>query len=303
MKTAILFPAFVSEYSGAEPEFLVRYPNHFRSLLERASEVVDTDLTGFDFNADNYLGEELKSQYISYIYSCAVADVLRREKVIPGHVTAYSMGLYSALYYCGSAGFSDGLVLVRKAWEAIQDTLPQSDYAMGMVIGLSRDDVNALMAGGGKVWVCNRNSPHTFILSGERSGIDRILEAARAEGALRTSLLPASRPYHTPLLQPASRQLASIVDLLPLRNPEYPYLSSLTQKVITDAEGLKKEIVDNLAHDMDWYATMVSLTENGVEAFLECGAGDGLTRNFRFIGGAERAHSIAKLASFLEGIR
>ena len=41
----------------------------------------------------------------------------------------------------------------------------------------------------------------------------------------------------------------------------------------------------------------------GTEVFFECGAGDGLTRNFRFVDPAVKARSIAKLDEFLGEIR
>jgi [acyl-carrier-protein] S-malonyltransferase len=303
MKTAILFPAFVSEYSGSEKETLSRHPNSFWSLLGLASEILDADLTGFDFSGNNFLEDELKSQYVSYIYSCAITDILHAHRVSPVLVTGYSMGLYSALYYCGTVSFQDGLLLIKKAWEAISRSVPHGGYGMGMVIGLTVADLSAMIDGPGLAWICNRNNEHTYIISGEMTAISRILAAAKAEGALRTNLLPASKPYHTPFLEHTGNEFSAFLSSEPFMSPQFDYLSSLTREVITSSEGMRREAVANLYHEMNWYETMKHLLNSGVDTFLECGAGDGLTRNFRFIDSSVSAFSVAKLDQFLERVR
>ena len=117
MATSILFPAFAAEYSGKEEMAISGVENNFRNLLEIASDALITNLKGFDFTTNNFLDDELKSQYVSYIYSCSVADILRGEKVNTSCVSGYSMGIYAAIYYCRSISFIDGLQLVKYAWE------------------------------------------------------------------------------------------------------------------------------------------------------------------------------------------
>lgn len=303
MKTAILFPAFVNEYSGAEEKVLAAFPNHFRDMLAEASEIPGIDLSDFSFSENIFLDDELKTQYISYIYSCALAGILRGRKVVPGMVTGYSMGLYSALYYCGSISYLDGLALVKGAWEALSAALPAGSWGMGMVVGLTENDVTGLLSGTKHLFICNQNNPHTFILSGEAAELSGFLEAARLEGALRTSLLPVSRPYHTDILTGAVPAVKDILDGMNFQDPRYPYLSSLTMRKITDAAGLKQEVLQNLHHRMDWLGAMQRLIGEGMDVFFECGAGDGLTRNFRFIGSGPGVCSVASMQQFLDRVR
>jgi malonyl CoA-acyl carrier protein transacylase len=51
---------------------------------------------------------------------------------------------------------------------------------------------------------------------------------------------------------------------------------------------------------MNWLKTMSRLINQGSDNFFECGAGDGLTRNARFIEGDFKSYSVAKLDKFLE---
>ena len=61
-----------------------------------------------------------------------------------------------------------------------------------------------------------------------------------------------------------------------------------------------KEAIMNLSSRMNWMKTMNSLLSNGTDTIFECGAGDGLTRNARFIEGEFQSFSVDKLEKFFE---
>jgi len=262
--------------------------------------MLEVDLTRFGFIENNFLDNELKSQYISYIYSCAVSDILRDQGIRPIYVSGYSMGIYAALYYCGAIGFDDGLRLVRRAWEVIDEVTAEGEYGMGMIVGLSESDILGMIGDDNRVRICNRNNPHTYIISGERKAVTNVLSAAVAEGALRANPLPVTKPYHTEMLAKAVPGFSALVEKTHIKNPDYPYMSSLSRRALISAEELKQELTGNLYRRMNWLETMQALIEKGTESFFECGAGDGLTRNFRFINGSYQAFSVNKLESFIK---
>jgi malonyl CoA-acyl carrier protein transacylase len=296
----IIFPAFVSEYIGSELDVISAYENDFESRLIRASELTGTDLTGFDPGSRNFLEDELASQVISYIYSCTIADILKRQGIRPDFVTGYSMGIYAALYYCGALTYEDGLRLVMRAWEAISEACPVNDHGMGMIIGIPGAELREWCEELQDAWICNRNNPHTFIISGTADSVSLLLNIAKAEGALRANLLPVSKPYHTGLLNKARATLQAYIKQVRLAEPEYPYVSCIDQKVITTSAGLMEEVARNINTGMDWLGTMEHLIGQGTGVFFECGAGDGLTRNFRFVEGDFERFSVNKLDRFLD---
>ena len=120
MVTGFIFPAFVSEYSGNEPEVLRRYSDDFDVLLKKASTHLGIHVTAFDILHNSFQDHELNTQFMSYIFSCAVSDILKSKHVKPNYISGYSMGLYAALY-CGQAvTFTEGIDLIRKAFELIK---------------------------------------------------------------------------------------------------------------------------------------------------------------------------------------
>ena len=117
---------------------------------------------------------------------------------------------------------------------------------------------------------------------------------------MRASLLPVSKPYHSRFLKRASPEFAEAIRDLAFMPPEYPYVSAMDQNIITTGEGLRKEAIMNLSSRMNWLKTMNSMLSNGTDMIFECGAGDGLTRNARFIEGEFQSFSVDKLEKFIE---
>ncbi len=300
MKPAIIFPAFVSEYSGSEEAALTSFENNFTGRLKSASEVIGQDLKGFDFQKNNFLDDELKSQYISYIFSCSVSDILKLRKLNTSYVSGYSMGIYAALYYCGSVSFSDGLLLVKYAWDTISAITGKDNYGMGMIIGLEESDLLALIGGATDVEICNQNNKLTFIISGSEAGVEEVLAAARNEGAMRANRLPVSKPYHSHFLKGTASGFSGLIKGISFKSPDFTYISSINQDNIITTDQIRAEVVRNLSCRMNWLETMDWMIRQGTDLFFECGAGDGLTRNTRFIEGAFKSFSVAKLEKFLE---
>lgn len=281
---------------------MANFSNSFSTLLKNASVLLEQDLTGFDFQKNNFLDDELKSQYISYLFSCAIADILKERSVRSSFVSGYSMGLYAALYHCGSVSFKDGLMMVKRAWEVISGAAGDGKYSMGMIIGLEEGELGNLIKESDRVEICNQNNKHTFIISGSLAGVENVLTAARNEGAMRANPIPVSKPYHSGFLRNAGPAFSQFVKKISFKKPVYEYISPIDQQIIGTSAGLKEEVVRNLSCKMNWLSTMNCLTEKGTEIFFECGAGDGLTRNTRFIEGNFKSYSSAKLDKFLEAV-
>ena len=252
METSIIFPAFVNEYTGSEGKAISAFENSFISRLSGASDILGVDLRGFDFIENNFLDNEIKSQYISYIYSCSVADILKRENIRPLSVSGYSMGIYAALYYCGSIGFREGLMMVKSAWEVISAVTATGKYGMGMIIGLEESDILTIMYPSDNVEICNQNNRHTFIISGSSDAVESVLISAKTEGALRANIIPVTKPYHSQILKNTGPEFTKVISSYSIGPPVYRYISSIDQRVKETAEEIRNEVIKNM-NNLDSY--------------------------------------------------
>jgi hypothetical protein len=62
---------------------------------------------------------------------------------------------------------------------------------------------------------------------------------------------------------------------------------------MNDPEDLKIEVINNLFTPLNWYKTQIALLQLGVNVFIECGFGNGLVKNAKFIEGNYKFYSAA----------
>jgi [acyl-carrier-protein] S-malonyltransferase len=295
---AFVFPAFINEYPeepfGNSPEL----KKAFTFLLETAASKVDPGLALFDFSMNPLLDDELRTQYITFIYSCAAGDILEKNQIRPDFSAGYSLGLYAALIHAKAISFGDGLYLIRKAFETILECVNVEKYGMCSVIGLSREEIETLIDGNRwRIRIVNRNCPVAFVLSGQFDDIQSFKEAAIEEGALNVHLLNVTLPYHSGFLANTKSVFGKFIDSMDIKKPETRIISLIDQRIIIDKADIRKELVSNLFTPLNWYLTQSALMELGVNRFVECGPGKSLVKNAKFIEGEYQFLSLSTLLS------
>ena len=284
---AFVFPAFIIDYRDDPSSEVASYKEVFNAYLERAALTLDASLLKFNSTSNPFLDDELKNQYLSYVYGCSCAELLRRSGVRPAITAGYSMGIYAALFLAGSISFETGLLFIKSAYEAIRASLPDEHYGMCWVIGLSEKDIREIaLSHNLNIMIVNRNSDHSFLLAGRSFHINVFILKAREEGALNARSLGVTIPYHTNLLTAASKILSHTVYTADVQAPGIPVISVLTQDMISDAERAKSEIVNNICTPFNWLATQQQLYNSGIRLFTECGPSQALRKNSKFIPGS-----------------
>jgi len=297
IKKAILFPAFVREYSGMEDAFTKSSFPEFKLRLEHASEITNTDLISFDFKTNNFLNDEIKSQYISYIFSCELADLINQTSIKFNFTAGYSMGIYAMFYYTGSISRENGLRIIKKAYESVLENIPPNIFGMGNIIGLDLTDINTIM-NDEEAEIINTNGSHNYIISGKLPAIQNILKKAKIEGAIHTGMLPVGCPYHSKFISGSAVDFGNFINKLEIRTPHVPAISCIDQREITDRADIQRELINNLITALNWQDTILKLYSRGIGLFYECGAGESLTKLNKFIPGDHKTikfHQLDKL--------
>ncbi len=295
-KTAHLFPAFVPEYLGTEIKTLEHYGINIHTYLEKASEITSMDLCNFDIETNNFLDNQLISQYIPYIISCCISDILSSRNIQPDYVASYSMGIYAALYHCGSVDFKTGLLMIKKAYSCVENNLPDTTSSMCVIGGLSYEDVEALIRSfQADVFIINQNSEFSFLLSGNKKVLIKVLENATAIGALQARMLPVTHPYHAPFLKNASVEFHNELLSMKITGNRYSLISAIDNHIIINKEEIITELTRNIYCGFNWYSLITFLLKNGVSTFIECGAGESLYKMGKFIEGDFVIYNLKKL--------
>lgn len=299
--TSFIFPAFVSEYLGNEIEIARNLSEDFDEFLNITKSKYFPEFRNFSLIDKQFLENELFSQVSSYIFGCAIASGLKNKGLVPAMVAGNSMGLYAALYATGVVSFDDGLRLLTKASEFIRTETEGQNMGMAAIVGLELNDVeNIINKTDSKISIANKNGKYSFLISGEKNSIDLALGLAKKEGALFTSTVLVDSPYHSIFLKKAALNFGNFIDQdISLKDSMYPIISSVDQQELRTSIEIREELVKNIYKPINWYDSMVNMISNGTNCFVECGAGNSLTKLARFIDSDFKVYPINKINKLL----
>lgn len=244
----------------------------------------------------------------------------------PEYVAGHSVGEYSAVAASGALGVADTLRLVRERGRLMHNEGTRCPSGMAAVLGMDVEALTALCAeatdraraalstedaaghpGAGRVVVANDNAPGQVVLSGTLPALEIAMELARAGGAKRVVPLAVSGAFHSPVMVPAADALAAAVAASPVGAPDVPIVGNITAEPITIETQLREELARQIVSPVQWTRTVEYLANEGVETFVEIGAGQvlaGLIK--RIVKGATivsvgSSADVARAAELLQG--
>jgi [acyl-carrier-protein] S-malonyltransferase len=198
----------------------------------------------------------------------------------PAFAAGHSMGQYSAMVAAGALSLADGVRLVRERGRRMQASGQGRDGAMAAIIGLDDAALPELVArasASGTFGVANRNAPGQVVVSGERAAIEAGAEIARGLGAKRAIVLPVSVAAHSPLMADAAVAMRQVLATIPFHDPTTPLLANADARILETADACRTELVDHLTAGVDWIRAVGTMSDAGVDVFVEIGPGRVLT--------------------------
>jgi len=147
---------------------------------------------------------------------------------------------------------------------------------MAALLGLDFEAATAVAAEAAGDEVCqaaNDNGPGQVVISGSRAAVERALEIAKARGAKRAILLPVSAPFHCRLMQPAADVMAEALAAVTILAPSVPIVANVLAFPISDPDEIRSRLVQQVTGMVRWRESVGWLAANGVDRFVEIGAG------------------------------
>ncbi|HOJ05611.1 MAG TPA: ACP S-malonyltransferase [Bacteroidota bacterium] len=274
MKTAFLFPGQASQYVGMGKDLVERHVRA-RELFERANDIMGTDLMRICFEGPaEELTQTRYTQPAIFVHSVAVAEL---SGVTPDMAAGHSLGEYSALVVAGALSFDDGLRLVKKRGELMQEAGTRSPGTMAAVIGAEPalvDEVCAEAAASGIVQAANFNSPGQIVISGSVSGVDAAMELLKARGVRIVKKLPVSGAFHSPLMQYAQDELGAVLEQTPINDARFPVYSNVTAEAERDATTIRANLLAQVTSPVLWENSMRNMIRDGLSRAIEMGPGN-----------------------------
>jgi len=280
MATAFTFPGQGSQTVGMGKALADAYPEA-RAVFDEVDEALGERLSSIIWEGPaETLTLTANAQPALMAVSLAATRVLAARGVKIGdrvaYVAGHSLGEYSALAAAESLTVADAARLLRIRGRAMQEAVPVGVGAMAALIGLDLDTVNALAAEAAEGEVCsaaNDNGGGQVVVSGNKAAVERAVEIAKARGARRAVLLPVSAPFHCALMAPAAKVMEEALARASLRTPVVPLVANVTAGPVSDPEAIRRNLVTQVTAIVRWRESIAWLAENGIDRFVEVGAG------------------------------
>ena len=192
-KTALLFAGQGAQVVGMGRDLAEAHPTA-KSLFAEADEALGYCLSEICFSGpEEELVRTEHAQPAIYLVGWIALKLLREQAPsISFEATAgLSLGEFTALAAADAIGFEDGLRVVRRRGELMQQACEASSGGMAAIVGLDEEAVRGVCEQAG-VSLANLNCPGQIVVSGDADKMDSACEAAKAAGAKRAIPLPVA---------------------------------------------------------------------------------------------------------------
>ncbi|MGA2925159.1 MAG: ACP S-malonyltransferase [Solirubrobacteraceae bacterium] len=276
-KIAFVFPGQGSQKVGMGADLLAAMPEVFNRYLQQADQASGLEIRRLCLEGPiEDLTATEAAQPALFATSLAVWDVARSRGLSADYVAGHSLGEYTAAVVSGALQVSDGMRLVARRGRLMAEIQSSRPGAMAAIIGLEFDRVSALCAeasAAGVVAPANLNTPSQIVCSGEEAGVLKLIELAEQAGAERALRLKVGAAFHSSLMEPVQREMASAMEGVQWRDPDTPMVGNATGLVRSTADEVREALIAQIASPVLWVDCVRTLRSEGCEQFLELGSG------------------------------
>jgi len=273
MKHAYIFPGQGAQFSGMGKN-LYDSNDQAKALFEQANDILGFRISDIMFSGTD---EELKQTKVTQpaVFLHSVISYLTTPNLKPDMTAGHSLGEFSALVAAGALSFEDGLKLVSQRATAMQKACEQNPSTMAAILGLEDAKVEEVCASitDEVVVPANYNCPGQLVISGSIAGIEKGCEAMKAAGAKRALILQVGGAFHSPLMEPARKELQAAIENTNFKTPACPVYQNVDAKPYTIPEEIKANLINQLTAPVRWTQTIQNMVADNAAQFTECGPG------------------------------
>lgn len=279
MKIAFLFPGQGSQNIGMGKDIYEKYEKS-REIYSRVQKITGIDIAKISFEGpEEKLNETKYTQLAILTMSLSILEILKSKNIVADISAGLSLGEYTALINSGAISFEEGVKLVSKRGEYMQELLPKGDWKMSAIIGLSDEQVEEVCkkVKSGFVVPANYNCIGQVAISGEKEGIQEAEIIAKEMGAKKVMPLKTAGPFHTEKLIESSNALRKELEKITINKFKTKVIKNLDGEIYKDTDDVKNILAKHIVNPVRFSKTIQNMLDNGIDTFIEIGPGKTLS--------------------------
>ncbi|MBI4368275.1 MAG: ACP S-malonyltransferase [Candidatus Omnitrophica bacterium] len=269
-----LFPGQGAQTVGMGQEFY-RKSLEARKVYEEADRTLGFSLSKLCFEGpETELTRTVNAQIAIFVTSIAVLAAIRTlyPELRPDLACGLSLGEFTALVVLKAVSFEEGLRLVRRRGELMEEANQKNPGTMASILGLSAQDC-ALVCRETGAELANINSPEQIVISGGREVLKKACEVAKQKGAKRTIPLKVGGAFHSSLMAHARSGLEQALAQTKIETPEGTFIPNVTGEPVSEPERIRRLLSQQLTSPVEWVKSMETAGRLGVIELFEIGPG------------------------------
>lgn len=304
-KVAYVFPGQGSQTVGMGLDIYKNIPAA-RRVFDEADSILGLPLSKICFEGpDVELTRTINTQPAIFVTSIACMRAAQEEGSAlldgsPAFVAGHSLGEYTALVAAGSLTFEEALKLVRERGRLMEDAGVQNPGGMAAILGLDEAVILEVCRDAG-VEIANINCPGQIAISGYKDAVAKAMDLAKERGARRVVALDVGGAFHSRLMEPASDGIAKAVADMKFNQAAVPIIANSTATPLVTSQEIKDELLRQLCSPVRWQHSVEYMVRNGVDKFIEIGAGNILTGLIKRTNDSVEVVNLADTTSSIRG--
>ena len=273
-KIALLFAGQGAQTVGMGRDLAEQFPTA-ANLFQKADDVLERKLSEIAWNGPiEDLTKTSNCQPALFVHGLACLSVLRElaGNFPIGGGAGLSLGEMTAHAAAGTFDFANGLQLVQRRGELMDEACEKTSGGMAALIGAEENVVRQLAADE-DVDVANINAPGQIVISGELAKVEAAVGVAKEYGIRRATMLNVAGAYHSRLMESAYEKLGAVLQHVPMQPPSFPVISNVTGDEVRTPVEIRRTLQDQVTGTVRWLDCMERLAALGCDFFVELGPG------------------------------
>ena len=273
MKIAFLFPGQGTQNIGMGKDIYDKY-EVAKNVYDKVQKITNIDIAKISFEGPvEVLNETKNTQLAILTNSLAILEVLKENNVEAEVSAGLSLGEYTALIYSNYLSFEEGIKIVQKRGEYMQNLLPEGDWQMAAVLGLKDEEVEEVCkkVKTGFVVPANYNFEGQVVISGEKEAVLEAGELAKEMGARGVIPLNTAGPFHTEKLKEASNALRKDLENISINKSNKKVFKNIDGEPYRDTDNIREILAKHIISPVRFSKTIQNMLNEGIDTFVEIG--------------------------------